>query len=51
MSGGRMQRVLGGVLVTAGLLLLLATGAYYANGLLARSTLDELGDQSPRGRH
>ena len=48
MSGGRMQRVLGGVLVTAGLLLLLATGAYYANGLLAKSTLDELETSSER---
>ena len=48
MSGGRMQRVLGGVLVTAGLLLLLATGAYYANGLLARSTLDNLETVSER---
>ena len=48
MSGGRMQRVLGGVLVTAGLLLLLATGAYYANGLLARSTLDDLETSSER---
>ena len=48
MSGGRMQRVLGGVLVAAGLLLLLATGAYYANGLLAKSTLDDLETVSER---
>ena len=48
MSGGRMQRVLGGVLVTVGLLLLLATGAYYANGLLAKSTLDDLETSSER---
>ena len=48
MSSGRKQRVLGGLLVGAGLLLLLATGAYYANGLLARSTLDELEVKSER---
>lgn len=48
MSGGRKQRVLGGVLVAAGLLLLLATGAYYANGLLAKSTLDDLEVESER---
>ena len=48
MSSGRKQRALGGFLVAAGLLLLLATGAYYANGLLARSTLDELEVESER---
>ena len=48
MSSGRKQRVLGSFLVAAGLLMVLATGAYYANGLLARSTLDELEVESER---
>ncbi len=48
MSSGHKQRVLGGVLVAAGLMLLFATGAYYANGLFARSTLDDLETVSER---